>query len=84
MTQVKKTLGQHIQELRRAKGLTQEQLATLAGIDAGYLAHLENNRRFGTAQTIMALAKSLEVNPPHSIFAVLDEQTTEPTEAKAS
>lgn len=49
-------LGVLIQQARESKGLTQEQLATLAGTNKSYISRLENNLkdvRFSTLQRII-------------------------------
>jgi HTH-type transcriptional regulator, competence development regulator len=57
------SFGRRIQELRRAKGLTQRQLATTLDIDFTYLSKLENNRGDAPGdQTIRNLARALEAD----------------------
>lgn len=46
--------------LRKAKGLTQVDLARAAGIAQGYLSDLESGRRKGGADTLAALAAALD------------------------
>ena len=46
--------------LRKARGMTQVDLAERAGVRQGYLSDLETGRRKGTADTLAALATALE------------------------
>ena len=51
-----KALGKHIRALRNEKGLTQEQLAELAGTNKSYISKLEKDVkdvRFSTLQRII-------------------------------
>ena len=54
-------LGKRIQEIRRDKGLTQEQLAAASGLHRAYIGHLEAGRRNPTILTISLLAEGLNV-----------------------
>jgi DNA-binding Xre family transcriptional regulator len=52
-----------LKALRKWRGLSQTELAERAGLGQGYLSDLEARRRRGTAETLEALAKALEINP---------------------
>jgi len=54
-------LGRRIKELRRARGLSQEQLAERMGINAKYLSSIERGRENPTLDLLLKLAKSLRV-----------------------
>jgi HTH-type transcriptional regulator, competence development regulator len=57
------SFGRRIQALRRAKGLTQRQLASVLDIDFTYLSKLENNRGDPPGdQTIRKLARALDAD----------------------
>jgi transcriptional regulator with XRE-family HTH domain len=56
-------MAQRIQELRKRRGLTQEQLAAKAGVSRGYLARLETARHDPTLTMLEKLAKALGVKP---------------------
>ena len=47
--------------LRKRRGLTQAQLADASGIQQAYLSDIETRRRHGSAQTLAALARALDV-----------------------
>lgn len=54
-------LGRRIRELRVEKGLTQEQLAELAGINAKFEGRIEKAINKPSLDTIFKLAKALDV-----------------------
>jgi DNA-binding XRE family transcriptional regulator len=46
---------------RNYRGLTQNELATAASINAVYLSQIETGKRTGSAKTLAALAKALQM-----------------------
>jgi DNA-binding XRE family transcriptional regulator len=50
-----------LQALRKWRGIAQIKLAAGAGIAQGYLSDLEHRRKSGSAETIAALARALDV-----------------------
>lgn len=54
--------------MRERRGLTQEQLGWAAGIHQTAIARIEKGERKPTLNTILKLAKGLEV-PPADLFA---------------
>jgi transcriptional regulator with XRE-family HTH domain len=54
-------LGNTVRSLRRAKGLSQEQLAFAAEIDRTYIAQIENGRRNIAFENTLKIARALEV-----------------------
>jgi DNA-binding XRE family transcriptional regulator len=46
---------------REHRGLTQQELANLAGISKPYLSQIETGKRQGTVETLSSLARSLDV-----------------------
>ena len=46
---------------REHRGLTQQELANLAGISKPYLSQIETGKRQGTIDTLSAIARSLDV-----------------------
>jgi DNA-binding XRE family transcriptional regulator len=46
---------------RERRNLTQQELATRAGISKPYLSQIETGKRQGTVETLSALARSLDV-----------------------
>lgn len=55
--------GQRVRELRLARGLTQEKLADRAGMHFTAIGHIERASRSSTLETILKLAKALQVQP---------------------
>ena len=61
---IKKDFGQRIKELRNKKGITQYQLAEMAGIDPKHMSHIETGRSFPKADLIEKFANALEIEYP--------------------
>jgi DNA-binding XRE family transcriptional regulator len=57
-----KALGKHVRALRNEKGLTQEQLADLAGVSENTIVTLEAGRLNTTVATCFDIAKALDVS----------------------
>jgi transcriptional regulator with XRE-family HTH domain len=51
-----------VRELRKWRGLSQEQLADAAGVSQSYIAGIEKGRRAGTLATLRAIAAALGVS----------------------
>ena len=51
-----------IKVYREYRGLTQKQLADKAGIQRGYLAEIETERKSGSVKTLRAIAEALNVD----------------------
>jgi len=47
---------------REYRGLTQQQLAAMAGISKPYLSQLETSKRIGTTDVLSAIAKALDLS----------------------
>lgn len=63
-TEFTKKLAKRIRELRRSKGLSQEELAHKARLYRTYVGHIENARYSPSAYVIYKIAKALKVKPP--------------------
>ena len=61
--QLRTRVGLNIQELRRARGWSQETLAYEAGIDRGYIGKLENGKYAASLDMVEKIAKSMGVDP---------------------
>jgi transcriptional regulator with XRE-family HTH domain len=57
----KKLIGMRIKEIRRSKGLSQEQLAEKADINSKYLSRMERGTENPTLDMFIKLANALEV-----------------------
>ncbi len=51
------------QDLRRVRGLSQEELALRAGVNRGYMGKLENTKYAVSADILEKIAKALSVDP---------------------
>ncbi len=63
MDDIKQLLGCRIKELRKRKGLTQETLSEIIGIEPRNLIKIENGQTFPRAQTLQLLLEFLDCNP---------------------
>lgn len=59
--------GKRVRHIRKEKGLSQEALADLAGIDRSYMGHIERGDQNITLTKIFQIAKALETSPHHLI-----------------
>lgn len=64
MTDVKKTLGLRIKELRKLRGISQEKLAEKVGIEQNNISRIENGINYPSAETLnnIALALNVDIN----------------------
>lgn len=53
--------GERIREIRKSKGLSQEALADLAGVDRSYMGHIERGEKNITLTKIYQIAGALNV-----------------------
>ncbi|MBX8800707.1 helix-turn-helix domain-containing protein [Pseudochrobactrum asaccharolyticum] len=59
---IRKLVGDNFGRARKAKGLTQEQVAERSGFSQQYLSDLERGRRNPTVVSVYELAMALDVN----------------------
>lgn len=52
-----------LKALRKWRGISQIDLSHRLGLAQGYLSDLESRRRQGTPETLVAIAKALEIDP---------------------
>jgi transcriptional regulator with XRE-family HTH domain len=62
MKTIQKKFGKRVRELRRAKSLSQEELAFRAGVHRTYLGGIERGERNPALENIEAIAKALGVS----------------------
>jgi transcriptional regulator with XRE-family HTH domain len=55
-----KKIGQNIAQIRKERGLTQEDLCGMAEIDRSYLSEIENGKMNMTIKSLVMIAKSLK------------------------
>ena len=61
-------LGEAVRRLRKARGLTQEDLSGLTELHRNHIGGVERGERNITIKTVLALAQALEV-PPAELLA---------------
>ena len=61
MTDITKNFGRRLKEIRKAKGLTQSQLAELSNIEVMSISRIENGTHFPKKENIESFAKVLKV-----------------------
>lgn len=71
------TLGSILRRLRDASGLTQEELASRAGISTSHLAHVEAGRREPSLAVLRRLSQTLSVWPGLLLAAFLQTEMPE-------
>ena len=62
MTYLKNKFGQRVKELRKGKGLTQEQLAELINIEPPNVSKMESGLHFPQPEKIEKIAKALDIS----------------------
>ena len=60
---LRRIVARNLKRLRQERGLTQEELADLAGLNRNYIGMIERQENAATIDTLEALAKALEVEP---------------------
>ena len=65
-------IGSIIKKLRKARKVTQTQLAKSSGITQTYLSQIENNQKEPTIPTLKAIAKSLSTPLPILLFMAVE------------
>lgn len=64
-------LGAKVRACRRAKKLTQIELAEQVGISASFLGHIERGTRVASVDTLVALCNTLQVRADYLLSASL-------------
>ena len=67
MTSLKQKFGKRVRELRKSKGLTQEQIAEIINIEPPNVSKMENGLHFPQPDKIEKIAKALNVDV-HELF----------------
>ena len=63
-------IGQVIQSYRKQKGMSQELLSGLAGLDRTHYSKIERRLRSPTIDTLFRIASALEVSPSEIIKTI--------------
>ena len=61
-TSVKQKLGKNLKRIRNEKGITQEKLEELSGLDRGYISGVERGVRNPSIKNIEKLARALKIS----------------------
>jgi transcriptional regulator with XRE-family HTH domain len=59
-----RVLAELVRELRRGKGLTQEQTGLDGGLNRKYFGRLERRETIPTAESLVGIARGLRIEPP--------------------
>ena len=66
-------LGLRVRDARKAKHLTQEQLAEKVGISSSFMGHIERGTRIASIDTLVSVCNVLSVSPCLLLGASLSE-----------
>jgi transcriptional regulator with XRE-family HTH domain len=58
---LRRILARNLKRLRRERGLSQEELADLAGLNRNYVGMIERQENAASVDTLEALAEALEI-----------------------
>jgi XRE family transcriptional regulator, regulator of sulfur utilization len=76
-------LGTTIRNIRKQRGLTQEEFAGDCGISQTYLSQVESNQREPNLSTLKSISEQLNVPLPILFFLSLTEEDVQPAKRKA-
>lgn len=69
-------LGVRIRTLRKAAGLTQEQLAEVADVSVNFIGYVERGQRTPSIKTLEQITQALNVRPK-DLFEFLEDESNE-------
>lgn len=75
-TQTKQTVADRLRQIRREKGINQEELANSAGINRSYLSSVENGKSSPTIEVVERLAVALGVSMRELMSSESDKHFT--------
>lgn len=76
-------LGIVIKKIRKQKGQTQGEFASLCGITQTYLSQIENNAKEPTISTLKIISKNLDMPLPILFFQSLTSEDVNPSKRSA-
>lgn len=79
MTTLRNSVGERIRAIRKAKGLTQQQLAELSGLDDAYIGSVERGERNFSIDTLEKIISGLSISP-YDLFYNQDKNNDEYSE----
>ncbi len=74
---VRRLIGEVIREYRVKKGISQEVLSGLAGLDRTHYSKIERGQREPTIETLFKIAGALDI-PPHEIIQTIENAISAP------
>ena len=76
-------LGSIIKNIRKHKGLTQNELASLSNITQTYLSQIETNLKEPNLSTLKVISHNLEIPLPIIFFLSMTEEDVQPEKRNA-
>jgi len=76
-------LGIVIKDIRKQRGQTQSEFASLCGITQTYLSQIENNNKEPNLSTLKDISRHLEIPLPILFFLSLNEEDIDPEKRRA-
>ncbi|HEY3277048.1 MAG TPA: cupin domain-containing protein [Syntrophorhabdaceae bacterium] len=68
------SIGERIKTLRQAKSLTQEELASRAGLTKGFISQIERNLTSLSVESLIGILDALDEKPSNFFNGAFDEQ----------
>lgn len=76
-------LGTTIKNIRKQKGQTQGEFATLCDISQTYLSQIESNQKEPNLSTLKTISEKLKIPLPILFFLSMNEEDVQPNKRKA-
>ena len=76
-------LGNVIRNIRKQKGQTQDEFASLCGITQTYLSQIESNLKEPNLNTLKSISANLDVPLPILFYLSMDEDDVHPEKRQA-
>lgn len=76
-------LGSIIKKLRKQKGLTQTEFASLCGITQTYLSQIEGNLKEPNLSTLKTISENISIPLPILFFLSMTEDDVQPNKRRA-
>lgn len=83
MTDLRNTVGDRIRAIRKAKGLTQQQLAERSNLDDAYIGAVERGERNFTIDTLEKIVTALQIQPAQLFYNPDDLSESEAVQQSA-
>lgn len=68
-----RAMGERVRQSRRAKGLTQEQLAERVEVSTSFIGHIERGEKKASAETIALICVALDVGADYVLLGVRND-----------